>query len=72
MKNEVQSGEEFPEKRCTQNPVAISDLTHKILETDKQYDLSKIVSAYQFAKQAHGSQTRSSGGHRYDLCRPAS
>lgn len=61
MKNEVQSGEEFPEKRCTQNPVAISDLTHKILETDKQYDLSKIVSAYQFAKQAHGSQTRSSG-----------
>ena len=61
MKNEVQSGEEFPEKRCTQKPVAISDLTHKILETDKQYDLSKIVSAYQFAKQAHGSQTRSSG-----------
>lgn len=61
MKNEVQSGEEFPEKRCTQNPVAISDLTHKILATDKQYDLSKIVSAYQFAKQAHGSQTRSSG-----------
>lgn len=48
-------------KRCTQKPVAISDLTHKILETDKQYDLSKIVSAYQFAKQAHGSQTRSSG-----------
>ena len=36
-------------------------MTHKILETDKQYDLSKIVSAYQFAKQAHGSQTRSSG-----------
>ena len=61
MKNEVQSGEEFPEKRCTQKPVAISDLTHKILETDKQYDLSKIVSAYQFATQAHGSQTRSSG-----------
>ena len=61
MKNEVQSGEEFPGKRCTQKPVAISDLTHKILETDKQYDLSKIVSAYQFAKQAHGSQTRSSG-----------
>ncbi len=61
MKNEVQSGEEFPKKRCTQKPVAISDLTHKILETDKQYDLSKIVSAYQFAKQAHGSQTRSSG-----------
>ena len=61
MKNEVQSGEEFPEKRCTQKPVAISDLTHKILETDKQYDLSKIVSAYQFAKHAHGSQTRSSG-----------
>ena len=61
MKNEVQSGEEFPEKRGTQKPVAISDLTHKILETDKQYDLSKIVSAYQFAKQAHGSQTRSSG-----------
>ena len=70
MKNEVQSGEEFPEKRCTQKPVAISDLTHKILETDKQYDLSKIV--YHPSAVGGDDSGRSWHGHRYDLCRPAS
>lgn len=39
----------------------ISDLSKKILATDKQYDLSKILSAYQFAEKAHAGQTRSSG-----------
>lgn len=42
-------------------PISISVLAQKILRTDKQYDLSKILSAYQFAEKAHGSQTRSSG-----------
>ena len=41
--------------------VTISDLTKIILDTDKQYDLSKIVSAYEFAEKAHGDQKRSSG-----------
>lgn len=34
-----------------QNEVTISDLAKKILATDKQYDLSKILSAYQLAEK---------------------
>ena len=44
-----------------QNEVTISDLAKKILATDKQYDLSKILSAYQLAEKAHAGQKRSSG-----------
>ncbi len=36
-------------------------LIQKILTDDKQYDLSKIISAYQFAAEAHKNQKRSSG-----------
>ncbi len=41
--------------------VTIEEITQKILTTDKQYDLSKILSAYEFAKAMHGDQMRSSG-----------
>ncbi len=41
--------------------VTIDMLVEKILETDKQYDLSKIISAYEFAAKAHEGQFRSSG-----------
>jgi GTP pyrophosphokinase len=36
-------------------------LVKKILETNRQYDLSKIVDAYDFAELAHDGQKRSSG-----------
>ena len=36
-------------------------LIQKILTDDKQYDLSKIITAYEFANKAHEGQTRSSG-----------
>ena len=36
-------------------------LIQKILDDDKQYDMSKIITAYEFAEKAHASQTRSSG-----------
>ncbi len=36
-------------------------LIQKILDDDKQYDLSKIISAYEFAEKAHRGQFRSSG-----------
>ncbi|MDE5771226.1 MAG: bifunctional (p)ppGpp synthetase/guanosine-3',5'-bis(diphosphate) 3'-pyrophosphohydrolase [Ruminococcus sp.] len=39
----------------------IEMLIQKILTDDKQYDLSKIISAYQFAAKAHEGQKRSSG-----------
>ena len=41
--------------------VTIDMLVQKILDTDKQYDLSKIISAYEFAAKAHEGQFRSSG-----------
>ena len=44
-----------------QHEVSIADLSKKILATDKQYDLSKILSAYQLAEKAHADQKRSSG-----------
>ncbi|MGN0621640.1 MAG: RelA/SpoT family protein [Porcipelethomonas sp.] len=39
----------------------IDMLIQKILTDDKQYDLSKIISAYEFAAKAHEGQKRSSG-----------
>ena len=39
----------------------IDMLIQKILTTDKQYDLSEIITAYEFAAKAHEGQTRSSG-----------
>ncbi|MBP1560101.1 MAG: bifunctional (p)ppGpp synthetase/guanosine-3',5'-bis(diphosphate) 3'-pyrophosphohydrolase [Oscillospiraceae bacterium] len=39
----------------------IDTLIQKILDDDKQYDLSKIISSYEFAAKAHANQVRSSG-----------
>ncbi len=39
----------------------IEKIIQKILKEDKQYDLSKIISAYEFAEKAHRGQFRSSG-----------
>lgn len=39
----------------------IDALIQKILDDEKQYDLSKIISAYEFAAKAHANQVRSSG-----------
>lgn len=39
----------------------VDSLIQKILDDDKQYDLSKIISAYEFAAKAHANQVRSSG-----------
>ena len=39
----------------------IDTLIQKILDDEKQYDLSKIVSAYEFAKKSHEGQKRDSG-----------
>ncbi|SHM34334.1 RelA/SpoT family protein [Ruminococcus flavefaciens] len=39
----------------------IEKIIQKILTDDKQYDLSKIISAYEFAAKAHEGQKRSSG-----------
>ena len=39
----------------------IDILLQKILNDEKQYDLSKIISAYEFAAKAHANQVRSSG-----------
>lgn len=41
--------------------VTISDLSKYIVRTNRNYDLPMIVSAYEFAFQAHGDQKRSSG-----------
>ncbi len=41
--------------------ITMDQLMQLILTTDKQYDLSKITSAYEFAAKAHEGQTRSSG-----------
>ena len=38
-----------------------STLMHKILESDKQYDIGKIITAYNFAEEAHKDQFRQSG-----------
>ena len=39
----------------------IEKIIQKILKDDKQYDMSKIISAYEFAAKAHEGQKRSSG-----------
>lgn len=39
----------------------VDSLIQKILNDDKQYDLSKIMSAYELAAKAHSNQVRSSG-----------
>lgn len=41
--------------------VTIADLSRYIVQTNRKYDLSIIVSAYEFAEGAHGNQKRSSG-----------
>jgi len=50
-----------PVGQTTEKELTIADIVKKILATDKQYDLSKILSAYQLAENAHGGQVRSSG-----------
>lgn len=40
---------------------SIDLLIQKILDNDKQYDLDKIIHAYEFAAEAHEGQKRSSG-----------
>lgn len=39
----------------------VDSLIQKILNDEKPYDLSKIMSAYEFAAKAHANQVRSSG-----------
>lgn len=39
----------------------IDMIIQKILDEEKQYDLSKIISSYEFAAKAHANQFRSSG-----------
>lgn len=39
----------------------IDTIIQKILDDEKQYDLSKIISSYEFAAKAHANQVRSSG-----------
>ena len=64
----------IPETAVPQNPqevlkeipdyddnFTIEMIIQKILTDDKQYDLSKIISAYEFAAKAHEGQKRSSG-----------
>ena len=41
--------------------ITIDQLIQKILEGEKQYDLSKIVAAYEVANQYHKGQKRESG-----------
>ena len=45
-----------PQVNCT-----IDTLIQKILDGEKQYDLSKIVSAYEMAEKYHHDQKRESG-----------
>ena len=41
--------------------VTIDELVQLMLTNDKQYDLTKVISAYEFAARAHEGQFRSSG-----------
>ena len=45
----------------TETVYTIDSLIQKILDDEKQYDLSKIISAYELAAKAHANQVRSSG-----------
>ena len=47
--------------KSTETVCTIDALIQKILDGDRQYDLSKIISAYEFAAKAHANQVRSSG-----------
>ncbi len=44
-----------------ENIITMDQLVQMILTNDKQYDLSKILTAYEFAAKAHEGQLRSSG-----------
>ncbi len=48
-------------KNKQETAYTIDALIQKILDGEKQYDLSKIISAYEFAAKAHANQVRSSG-----------
>ncbi len=45
----------------TETVYTVDALIQKILDDEKQYDLSKIIKAYEFAAKAHVNQVRSSG-----------
>ncbi|MGN0587628.1 MAG: RelA/SpoT family protein [Oscillospiraceae bacterium] len=45
----------------TETVYTIDTIIQKILDDEKQYDLSKIISSYEFAAKAHANQFRSSG-----------
>ena len=45
----------------TKTEYTIDALIQKILDGEKQYDLSKIVSAYELADKYHAGQKRESG-----------
>lgn len=45
----------------TETIYTIDMIIQKILNDEKQYDLSKIISSYEFAAKAHANQFRSSG-----------
>ncbi|MBR1563632.1 MAG: bifunctional (p)ppGpp synthetase/guanosine-3',5'-bis(diphosphate) 3'-pyrophosphohydrolase, partial [Ruminococcus sp.] len=51
----------FPEHVGDEDVCTIDTLLQKILDDDKQYDLSKIVSAYELAEHYHHEQKRESG-----------
>ena len=51
----------FPEHVGDKDVCTIDTLLQKILDDDKQYDLSKIVSAYELAERYHHEQKRESG-----------
>ena len=53
--------ENIPEHVGDKNVCTIDTLLQKILDDEKQYDLSKIVSAYELAEQYHHEQKRESG-----------
>lgn len=57
----MQPGEYINDIPDYSDDITIETLIQKILTDDKQYDLSKIISAYKFAEQAHKGQKRSSG-----------
>ncbi len=49
------------DQKETTKDITIDQLMQMILVNDKQYDMSKIMSAYKFAEKAHEGQFRSSG-----------
>lgn len=59
--NNYNSEWRMPVRQTIEKELTIADMAKKILATNKQYDLSKILSAYQLAEKAHGGQVRSSG-----------